>query len=260
VTKSSVIFVNKLKQEQRFIALSLARVCHHVHPDIVELVRLANEQDREQLAEIIPNGIDIEDYLYTGSVCVFPGVRRYIGRLKKEELLRYVPEKGAIIDDNRFPRYLWTYLVLGKGYSGPIWKATGLNEFELAHIFSHKLDERKPEDLVFEQVAPSPKPYGLFTSVSNMVLIPKGMAKPTDGLDAILIASFKRFIDLYGIDTLPGLRGLKEKKIPEWYDDLEWNEQTLPPNWKDRVRKLPKYRKERLKSIFSAPDSSDKRE
>ena len=243
---------NKLKQEQRIIALSLARLCHHAHPEIVQKIRDANGKEREKLAQILPKGVNIADYFHQGSACVFPGVRRFIGRLNKKELLKYVPGKGAIIDDNRIPRHFWTFLIAGQAYSGPTWKRTGLGDFELAHIFSHKTDERKFEQHVFKRVDLLQKPYGLFTCPSNIVLVPKGMAKPTDGLDVVLRVFFKRYIDLYGKEALPGLRILKRDVIPEWYDDLEWNEPILPPNWEANVVKLLKYRNARIKHIFSA--------
>jgi hypothetical protein len=247
------VFPNKLKEEQRIIALSLARLCHHAHPEIVRKIKAINKKEKEKLAKSFPTGVDINDYFHRGSACVFPGVRRFIGRLSKNELLKYVPRKGAIIDDNRMPRHFWTFLVVGQSYSGPTWKNTGLGEFELAHIFSHKTNERNLEQRAFGRVDLSQKPYGMFTCPSNIVLVPKGMAKPTDGLDAVLIAFYKRYIDLYGGGNLPGLRSLKRKMIPKWYGDLEWNEPILPPNWETNILDLLEYRNKRLKVMFSKP-------
>ena len=254
-TRMQKVFPNKLKEEQRLVALSLARVCHHAHPKIVERISKANKQEEQEIAEILPREVDITDYLHNGSACVFPGVRRFIGRLNKRELLKYIPEKRAIIDDNRFPRHFWTFLVTGQAYSGPTWKRTGLGEFELAHIFSHKTEERKFEERAFERVDLTQKPYGLFTCPSNVVLVPKGMAKPTDNLDAVLIAFFKRYSDLYGEGRLPGLRGLKESTVPEWYGDLKWNEPILPRGWEDSVSELLKYRHARLRQVFASAAS-----
>jgi len=183
---------------------------------------------------------------------VFPGVRRFVGRLNQKELLKFVPEKGCIIDDNRFPRYLWSYVATGSGYNGTSWKTSGLSEFELAHIFSHKPNERGLEKELFEDFDPSQSPHGLFTCAGNVVLVPKGFAKPTDGLPAVRIAFFKRYIELYGEVILPGLRGMKEKMIPDWYDDLEWNEPILPPDWRTRAEALMEYRNRRLKSLFAS--------
>lgn len=165
----------------------------------------------------------------------------------------YVQGNDAIIDENMFPRYFWCYMQLGRGYSSPAWKETGMNEFELAHVFAHKLDERDLEKRVFTTADSKCKPHGLFTCAANVVLIPKGLAKPTDGLAAVRVAFFKRHVDLYGEETLPGLCGLKDSEIPEWYDDLrdKWNQPVLPPDWERNVDSLLRYRTRRLRTIFS---------
>lgn len=246
------IFVNKLKDEQKAITVPLARVCHHVHPAIVKRVKEANFEYRSQLIEILPQEVDVQDYLYEGSCCVFPAARRFIGRLNKNELLKYIPAKAAIIDDNRLPRHFWCYLTSGKSYSGPTWKNAGLSKFELAHIFSHKEDIRQLEKKAFEHFNPSQKPFGLFTCAANVVLLPKGTAKPTDSLEAVLLAFFKRHVELYGEDTLPGLRGLLDTEVPDWYGDLQWSDPILPPNWERNVDSLLKYRYKRLRSFLTA--------
>ena len=60
---------------------------------------------------------------------------------------------------------------------------SGLDAFELAHIFGHKIDEKTLEKQMFQIFDETKKPYSLFTSASNVVLIPKGLAKPTDKMD-----------------------------------------------------------------------------
>lgn len=200
----------------------------------------------------MPECIECGAWLYPGSACVFPGVRRFVGRVKKKQLLKYVPKEGCTIDDNRSPRNLWTFLAIGEHYTGPNWKRSGLSNFELAHIFSHKHGKQELEWEVFKEHDKELKPYGLFTCASNVVLIPKGFAKPTDGLPAVRVAFFKRHIELYGEDCLPGLRGLDPEAIPGWYDDLDWNEPVLPPGWEENVEKLMAFRRARLAKLFSA--------
>ena len=123
VSPSKNVFPNKLKQEQRNIALSIARLCHHAHPEIVQKIRVANEKEREKLAQILPTVVNITDYFHKGSACVFPGVRRFIGRLNKKELLKYIPGKGAI----RQERYSLTL-------SSLIQKWCRLPEYGLCHV------------------------------------------------------------------------------------------------------------------------------
>jgi len=250
------VFPIHLGEEEEFgIALTLAKVCHFAHPKVVEAIQRINEADADRLAEIIPEEVDRTTYLYPGSACVFPGVRRFIGRLNPKEKRKYVRSQKAIIDDNEFPRHFWAFLSAGVAYSGPSWKRTRLNDFELAHVFAHKIDERRIEQDVFEKVGTTVSPDGLFTCASNVILVPKGLAKPTDHLQSVKRAFFKRYVALYDEDVLPGLADLKDAEIPSWYGQLEWSEPILPDGWKQNIEKLRKYRFGRLLGIFSKPFS-----
>ncbi len=254
---SALVFPNLLDDAAHLgIALTLANVAHHVHPNVVHRIQELNAAEAEEWRSILPSEIDAEEYLYPGSACVFPGVHRAVGtfgKQQKAEINKYNPRNRAIIDQNRFPRPLWTYLTSGKGFGGPVWKESGLEQFELAHIFGHKPDERSLEAEVFENFESSVRPWGLFTCASNVVLLPKGLAKPTDQLKALRLVFFKRAIELYGEDHLPGASGLRDDAIPSWYSDLEWNEPLLPEDWEVKVDRLNEYRKKRLKKIFGMP-------
>ena len=241
------------ENEERGIALTLAKVCHFIHPQVVEAIQQINEKDADRLAEIIPREVDRAAWLYAGSACVFPGVRRFVGRMNPKEKRKYVPSQKAIIDDNEFPRHLWTFLAAGVAYSGPSWRKTGLNNFELAHVLAHKTDERRVEQVVFGSLDVTVSPDGLFTCASNVVLVPKGLAKPTDHLESVKKAFFKRYVSLYGEGLLPGLSDLRAAGIPSWYGQLEWSEPILPDGWKQNIEKLREYRQQRLRSLFSSP-------
>ena len=247
------IWPNRIELEQHNIAKALARVTHHMHPKVIARIREINadQMERARLEAILPACIEREAWLQPGSACIFPSVRRFVGRVKKKQLLKYVAKEACIIDDNRFPRNLWTFLSAGAHYGSPNWKSSGLSDFELAHIFSHKHGKQELEWEVFKVHDKKQKPYGLFTCASNVVLIPKGFAKPTDGLPAVRVAYFKRHIDLYGEESLPGLRTLDPEAIPGWYGDLEWNEPILPPGWEENVEKLMEFRHDRLKKLFN---------
>lgn len=249
------LFQNKCEEVEREIAIMLAKVSYHVHPSIVEKIAAANAEFKTEFIRIAPPGINPEDFLYSGSACVFPGVRRHISRQGGQTKRNcYRPEDDAIIDDNVFPRHLWIFLHTGGCYNPHAWKSTGMCEFELAHIFAHKPNERRLEQHVFEQVDEGCKPYGLFTCAANVTLIPRGLAKPTDGLKAVRLAFFKRHIELYGESTLPGLKGFKEEALPTWYEDLReyWMDPILPEAWEEKVENLLRYRTSVLKRIFES--------
>ena len=128
---------------------------------------------------------------------------------------------------------------------------SGLDAFELAHIFGHKIDEKTLEKQMFQIFDETKKPYSLFTSASNVVLIPKGLAKPTDKMDLIKICFYKRHIDLYG-NNLIGIIDFEEKKVPEWYNEIEWLEPILPKDWEKRIDNLLEYRKQHLLEKYKA--------
>ena len=102
----------------------------------------------------------------------------------------YNEEYKAIIDDNTFPRHLWCFLANGKTYSGPNWKNSGLGEFELAHVFTHKESEIDFEKQFFKCVREALYPYGDFSCACNVVLLPKGTVRPTDNSITIKAAFF----------------------------------------------------------------------
>lgn len=240
---------DKIRQVEPDIAKILSQVCYHVHPDIVKRIQNQNQADSDYFKKLFGDLIDAHDYLFPGSACVFPGVRRYIrAKGKKRRYNRH--DYRAIIDDNVFPRHLWCYLVSGKAYSGPLWKSTGLDKFELAHIFTHKESELKFESDFFDKITPALKPYGSFTCAGNIVLLPKGMVRPTDNSKTIKPIFYKRHIDLYGESTLNGRSGFRHDLVPKWFPDLKWNEPFLLKDWESSVDNLMKYRRKRIEDIL----------
>lgn len=126
-----------------------------------------------------------------------------------------------------------------------MWSSSGLAKFELAHIFAHKQDERGLEAEAFKLLDENTEPYGLFTSASNIVLIPKGFAKPTDHMKSVKICFYKRHLDLYG-NNIVGLSNLDESTVPSWYSEINWLQPMLPDDWKVRINNLLEYRKRYL--------------
>ena len=138
---------NKITQFEAEIAKILASICYHVHPDIVSCIQEMNVKERPYFENLFDGRIDLDHYMREGSACVFPGVRRYVNSRGQKQTYSHV--ERAILDDNVFPRHLWCFLLKGTAYSGPAWKDTGLNEFELAHIYAHKQSEIGPEQHYF---------------------------------------------------------------------------------------------------------------
>jgi len=239
---------------EKELAFILGKITHHIHPDIVSYITQENINYKDKFQGICPNICDINSFFYPGSDCVFPGFRRPINKEKTGRWKNNVYKAdGTILNDNTFPRNIWAYLSMNKAYSGGasgMWSASGLDRFELAHVFGHKQDERDLEKKVFIDFNDEQQPYGLFTSASNIVLIPKGYAKPTDHMISIKICFYKRHLELYGNNIL-GLNNFNDAYVPSWYSDIKWLDPVLPMNWETKINSLLEYREKYLKNKYA---------
>lgn len=243
-----MVFENKLSKFEREICSILSQISHHIHPQIIQTIQEKNHAEFRYFQDLYEDKINIDNYLFDGSACVFPGVRRYVSM--KGNRMAYNEDYKAIIDDNTFPRHIWCYLVNGRTYNGPNWKKTQLNEFELAHIFAHKESELTIEKNFFENADDSLIPHSDFTCACNVILMPKGTVRPTDNSKTIKSVFYRRYIDLYGEMPLNGRSGFKVENVPEWYDSIIWNNPILPLDWENNVEYLLKYRKKRLTQLM----------
>ena len=239
---------------ERELAFILGKITHHIHPDIISFITQENLDYKERFKSICHKSCDINSFFYPGSDCVFPGVRRPIKKETTKGWKNNIHEEdGTILNDNTFPRHIWAYLSMNKGYSGGasgMWSLSGLDKFELAHVFCHKQDERELEKKYFSEFNNIQKPYGLFTSASNVVLIPKGFAKPTDYLVSIKLCFYKRHLELYG-NNLIGISNFRDDEVPSWYADVKWLDPELPSDWEMKVKNLLKYREKCLKNKYA---------
>ncbi|GHV22465.1 hypothetical protein AGMMS49959_13330 [Planctomycetales bacterium] len=226
---------NKIHLFNKDLAIILASLAYHISPEIVRYIVEANKKDIIFFEKLFGDKIDTKNYLFNGSDCVFPGIRRYVSGEGKKQ--KYNTKYCAIIDDNTFPRHIWCFLINGKCYTGPNWKETNLEEFELAHIFTHKESEIIMEKNYFKEIDNNISPHGEFTSAANVVLLPKGTVRPTDN-------------STIGEDSLNGRKGFIENKVPEWYSEIKWNEPFLPEKWRKNINSLLDYRKERITTII----------
>jgi hypothetical protein len=240
---------NRIDEFEKDICSVLACLAYHIHPKIVERIQSRNIKEFDYFKELFANKIEVDYYLFDGSACVFPGVRRYVSAQGK--LRAYNIEYKAIIDDNTFPRHIWCFLENGKTYNGPNWRDTGFGQFELAHVFTHKESELELEKPFFSTIQDNLYPYGDFSCACNVALLPKGTVRPTDNLRATKAAFYKRYIDLYGESPLNGRSGFNESLVPSWYSELNWNVPPLPKNWDSNIEKLLKYRTERITGLLN---------
>lgn len=249
--KSIHPFENYSKSVEKEIAIALGKVCHHIHPKIIKKITEANKQFKLEF-ENLPVEINSDIFFYEGSDCVFPGVRRHINKEKIGNWKNNICNSdNMILNDNTFPRHIWTFLSMNRQYDANSWKESGLEQFELAHIFGHKTDEKMLEEKVFRDYNTEKLPFGLFTSASNVVLIPNGLMKPTDKFESIKIVFYKRHIELYG-NNLYSEKELLEELVPSWYSEINWLEPQLPDNWEEKIENLLSYRQKVLTAKYTA--------
>ncbi len=245
--------VSKLGDVEEEVATAIAKVAYVISPRIVRLVSELNHAWKTEFETRFGSRIDPTHYLYPGSACVFPGVRRHSSEADRNlELFVYQDAAKAILDDNSFPRQLWSFVCTGKKYSrgGQHWKKSGLGKFELAHVLPHKAYELTGVSEWFEKRPPIDGLSGLFTCASNVILLPKGMSRPTDGTEGIRIAVFKRYFDLYGESHAGGFSRITLPKRLTWVDKLHWTDPVEPPDWETRVAELDNYRKAILRKLL----------
>ena len=240
---------NRITDYEKDICSILAHLAYHINPRIVELIQKRNIEEYDYFKDLFDGKINVDHYLFDGSACVFPGVKRYVSGQGKKKA--YNPEYQAIIDDNTFPRHIWCFLENGKTYSGPNWRDSGLGQFELAHVFTHKESEIYFEKQFFSNVVDDLYPYGDFSCACNVTLLPKGTVRPTDNSKAIKAAFYKRYVDLYGELPLNGRSGFNESLVPSWYSELKWNDAPLPVLWEEKIKKLLTYRTQRITGLLN---------
>ena len=199
------------------LAHTVAPLVKFLHPDIVAAVVEDNRHHlldwRSKLAEV---DIDPDIYLWEGSPCAFPGVRRYT---KKEEpsfrdRTKNFPH-SLWLDDNDFPKHLWAYVLTGR-----MFKKQGPRGYELAHLADHKeYKNRWRDEFSLDFQAAPPPLFGLYTSPANTVYVPNGFLRPTDFVNPLRALLLKRAYELYGRICTLAPPPLREREL----DDSAWN-------------------------------------
>ncbi len=218
--------------------LQLARVItplvRFLHPQIVQRVVDDNGVNRRTWsAELLRIGINPDIYLWDGSPCAFPGVRRHAG---SQEIAQFKGRAGASserptdslrLDDNDYPKHLWAYVLTG----GPFRKR-GPKGYQLAHLADHKAHENRWREEF--KVEPSTNPpsnppplFGLYTSPANLAYVPSNFLKPTDFSGTLRSLLLSRAFQLYGSVARLAPPPLVEKSLPnsEWHpDNFQWGD------------------------------------
>ena len=126
-------------KELRELARAMAPFVRFLDPGIVEGVVEDNRRfGGEWSASLEALGIDPAIYLWEGSPCAFPGGRRYAGSteiavFRKRAESSEPPPQCLSLDDNDYPKHLWSFVFTGKPF-----RKRGPDGYQLAHLFDHK--------------------------------------------------------------------------------------------------------------------------
>ncbi len=239
--------------------LQLARVAiplvRYLHPDIVRAVVEDTAQHREDWSRaLVARGIDPEIYLWDGSPCVFPGVRRYAG---SREVAAYrghtslsagTPTDALCLDDNEYPKQLWSYVFRGAKFA-----KHGPEGYSLAHLADHKQHGNRASD-EFERTSPSTpvRPlFGLYTSAANTVYVPCNLIRPTDFAGALRNLLIRRSQSLYGsfCRLLPAGFSTPAASSDTWeLDRFTWAE---PVGTSENIPEFLAFRRAKVARILS---------
>ncbi len=229
------------------LARAMAPIVRFLDPGIVGAVAEDNRcLGAEWSFRLEALGIDPAIYLWEGSSCAFPGVRRYAGS-KEIAVFRQqaepdeTPSQCLALDDNDYPKHLWAFVFTGKPFH-----KQGPEGYQLAHIFDHKEHgNRWRDELDLPLCADEPAPlYGLFTSAANSVYAPAAFLRPTDFSPRLRSLIQRRAQQLYGnvCRVVPPPLAVKPCEDPNW--DLDGFRWSAPVGGMDRVPGFLAFRRE----------------
>ena len=198
-------------------------------------------------------GIDSAIYLWEGSPCAFPGVRRYAGStenavFRQRASAAEAPVQCLALDDNDYPKHLWAFAFTGKPF-----RKRGPDGYQLAHLFDHKEHGNRWRDEL--DILPGAKepvlPYGLFTSAANSAYVPGAFLRPTDFSPRLRSLIQRRALQLYGkiCRIVPSPLAVKACEDPNWaLDNFRWS---APVGGMDSVPDFLEFRRERMEELFA---------
>ena len=215
-----------------------------LHPDIVDAVVKNNRHHlpnwRSRLAEV---DIDPDIYLWKGSPCAFPGVRRYTNKERSsfKDRTKNFPH-SLWLDDNDCPKHLWAYVLTGR-----MFKKQGPRGYQLAHLADHKeYKNRRRDEFSLDFQGDPPPLFGLYTSPANTIYVPNSFLRTTDFVNPLRALLLKRAYELYGQICTLAPPPWREKEL----DDSAWNPAHF--TWGDPVgdvQKVGSFLEYRLEAI-----------
>ena len=230
----------------------LVRFVRFLHPPIIHAVVEDNRSHSDEWSASLDDlGIDPDIYLWDGSACVFPGVRRYTGsreiaEFRKQSTSKFPPAHCLAIDDNDYPKHLWSYV-----FNGTPFRKRGPDDYQLAHLIDHKrYGNRWKEELDAPSALHPPAPFGQFTNATNSVFVPSAYFRPTDLSAQVRRLLQRRAQQLYG-DSSCLVRPpwtVKRAEGSAWeVERFDWAD---PVGSMDHVSAFLDFRRERMDELI----------
>ena len=235
------------------LARVLAPLVRFLDPKIVGAIAKDNRRCRDEWSSLLDSlGIDPGIYLWEGSACAFPGVRRHAGSKEIAEFRGQAgsdepPSQCLALDDNDYPKHLWSFVFTGKPF-----RKRGPDGYQLAHLFDHKAHENRWRDeLNLAEGATVPAAlYGLFASAANTAYLPASFLRPTDFSSTLRSLIQRRALALYdGVCRMvPPPLVVKPCEDPRWsVDGFQWS---VPEGDMTNVPAFLEFRRARLKELI----------
>ena len=235
------------------LARAMAPFVRFLDPDIVGAVVEDNRRfGGEWSSRLEALSIDPAIFLWEGSPCAFPGIRRYAGStemavFRKRAAADKAPPQCLALDDNDYPKHLWAFVFTGKPF-----RKRGPGGHQLAHLFDHKkYGNRWRDELDVPLDVEEPAlPYGLFTSAANSVYTPGAFLRPTDCSPRLRSLIQRRALQLYGdiCRLVPWPLAVKPCEDPNWaVDNIRWS---APVGGMDHVPDFLEFRREHMAELF----------
>ena len=205
------------------------RYVKFLSPEIVAAIVKDNEFRRAEWRESLAAcGVDPSLYLWDGSPCAFPGVRRHAGsreinRLRDSDSDYSDIQDAICLDDNDYPKQVWSFVFRNAQFSN-----FGPAGYRLAHLIDHKPhNNRMAEELAIDDELSTPAIPGLYTCPSNTAYVCGGFIHPTDFNADIRNLLQRRAAELYSgvCNMLPPGFSVPEAAADGWKtSDFEWSQ------------------------------------
>ena len=249
------------------LAHVLTPLVRFLHPDIVAAVVEDNRKhSSDWRAEFERIGIEPDIYLWDGSPCAFPGIRRYAGSQeiawyrKRTGSTDFTPQNCLRLDDNDYPKHLWAFV-----FTGTPFRKKGPGGYQLAHLADHKEHNNRWRDEFGLDPAAEPGPlFGLYTSPANAAYVPKNFLHPTDVVYPLRALLLRRAYGLYGSICRLAPPPLVERPLTDaaWHPDrFHWCDPVgdmgnVPSFLEYRQRQIKQALETRLADMRSQPSGN----